>query len=129
MLEEEDRKFNILLADQDQTTLNLLKQRLRSKRCVVLNAASAKEALKIAKKKNIHLAVIDMKLSDTQGIDIIPILKAIHPNILIIFTTSDHSIETETRARTEGIILYMPKPLDLKLMEKAVAKGLKGCNI
>lgn len=118
-------KFHILLADKDKTTLNLLKHALCCKGRVVFTATSAKAALKIAKKKNIHIAVIDMKLSDTQGIELVPILKALHPNIRIIFTTSDHSIEIESKARTTGIILYMPKPLDLGLMESAVAKGLK----
>ena len=118
-------RFHILLADQDQTTLNSLKQRLCCKGRAVFSATSAKAALNIAKKKNFHIAVIDMKLSDTQGIELVPILKALHPDIRIIFTTSNHSIETESKVRTTGIILYMPKPLDLGLMESAVTKGLK----
>lgn len=125
MLGEEDKKFNILLADQDQTTLNLLNHILHNKRCVVFNATSAKAALSIAKKKNIHLAVVDLELSGNHGIELIPKLKALHPNIRVIFTSSDPSIEIETKARTAGIILFMPKPLDLGLMERAVAKGLK----
>ncbi|MEW6418300.1 MAG: response regulator [Nitrospirota bacterium] len=119
-------KFNILLAGQDKTILNLLKQRLSNKGFEVFNVTSAKGALKIAKKLNIHIAVIDMTLSDTQGIELIPRLKELHPNIRVIFTTSEHSTEIETSARKEGIILYMPKPLDLRLIEKAISKGLRG---
>lgn len=121
-------KFHILLADQDQTSLNSLQQSLCRKGQTVFTATSAKAALRIAKKKNIHIAVIDMGLSDTQGIELIPILKSLHPDIRVIFTTPEHSIEIESRARTTGIILYMPKPLDLGLMEKAVAKGLKNAS-
>jgi DNA-binding NtrC family response regulator len=128
-MNSEGMKFHILLADKDRTILNLLKQILCGKGCEVFNATSAKAALKIAKKMNIHLAVIDMKLSDARGTELILMLKAIHPNIRIIFTTPDHSIETETEARTMGIILYMPKPLDLELLEKAITKGLKGIQL
>lgn len=91
-------------------------------------ATSAKAALKIAKKMNIHIAIVDMGLSDTHGIDFIQMLKALHPDIRVIFTTSDYSTEIESRARKEGIILYMPKPLDIKLIEETVAKGLKVFN-
>lgn len=123
------KKLNILLADKDKTILNSIKQRLNHEGWAVFNATSAKTAINIAGKINIQLAVIDMELSDTRGTELISMLKAIHPNIRIIFTTPDHSIETETEARTKGIILYMPKPLDLEMMEKAIAKGLKGIQL
>lgn len=128
-MRKEDKKLNILLADKDKTILNSIKQRLNHEGWAVFNATSAKTALNIAGKINIQLAVVDMKLSDAKGTELISMLKVIHPNVRIIFTTPDHSIETETEARKIGIILYMPKPLDLELLGKAVTKGLKGCVI
>lgn len=124
-IDKEDMKSHILLVDQDQTTLDSLKRRLCCKGRAVFTTTSAEAALNIAKKTNIHLAVIDMELFDTPGIELIPILKGLHPDIRVIFTTSDHSIEIESKVRKMGIVLYMPKPLDLGLMKEAVAKGLK----
>lgn len=118
-------KVNILLADREQATLDSLKQRLCRKGRAVFATTSAKAALKMAKKTNIHIAVINMELSDKPGIELIPMLKRLHPDIRIIFTTSHHSIAIEAKARTSGIIMYMPKPLDLGLMERAVTKGVK----
>jgi len=81
------KKINILLVDDNQKFLNSIAERTRLKGFNVLTAASGKQALEIAQKQSIHVAVVDQRMPDMEGLLVITKLKGLIPDIQTILLT------------------------------------------
>jgi DNA-binding NtrC family response regulator len=81
------KKINILLVDDNQKFLKSIAERTRLKGFNVFTAASGKQALKIATKQSIHVAVVDQRMPDMEGLVVITQLKGITPDIQTILLT------------------------------------------
>ena len=71
------------------------------------------EALEIAQQKTFNLALLDIKLPDVTGIELIAPLKKLHSDMESIIMTAFSSYETVVRALNEGASGYITKPLNL----------------
>ena len=86
------RKINILVVDDHPIVLDGLTELLNHEADLVVSAraGNAAEAMRAVKKQRIDLALIDMLLKNTTGIQIIKKIKALSPNIVVmIFSMSD----------------------------------------
>ena len=81
------KKINILLVDDNQKFLKSIAERARLKGFTVFAAASGKQALEIAQKQSIHVAVVDQRMPDMEGLVVITQLKGIRPDIQTILLT------------------------------------------
>jgi len=118
-------KTNILIVDRDNNTLDKLGQVLSSDNVFVHTAASGREAVKLCRSFRIDLAIIDMGLPDILGCDLVPELKEVCPNIRVILSSEDYSLDVEAKARRSGIIYYAQKPFNMDLLRAVVMKGLE----
>jgi ActR/RegA family two-component response regulator len=82
-----EKKLNILLVDDEKKFLDTISDRIRLKGFEPLLATSGKEALEIARKTKIHAAVVDLKMSDMDGLVTITKLKEMHPEIKTVLLT------------------------------------------
>ena len=94
------RKVKILLVDDDGKLLKTLAARIRLKGYEPLSATRATEAIEIAKYNKIHMAVVDQKMPDMDGLVTITKLKEIHPDIKAILLTAygDEKLKEATEA-------------------------------
>jgi DNA-binding NarL/FixJ family response regulator len=86
------RKFKILVVDDHPIVLDGLAELLNHEAGldVIAKAGNAAEAIKAVKKQRVDLAIIDMLLKDTTGIEVTKKIKAICPNLIVlIFSMSD----------------------------------------
>ena len=86
------RKINILIVDDHPIVLDGLTELLNHEAdlMVIARAGNAAEAMRAAKKQRIDLAIIDMLLQNTTGIQVTKKIKAICPNLtVLIFSMSD----------------------------------------
>ncbi len=81
------KKTTILLVDDKEEFLDTLVERASLKGFETLAAKNGSEALALAKDHEIHLAVVDMRLPDTDGLELITKLKQIHPGMETILLT------------------------------------------
>ena len=81
------KKINILLVDDNQKFLKSIAERTRLKGFNVFTAASGKQALEIAQKQSIHVAVVDQRMPDMEGLVVITKLKGLIPDIQTILLT------------------------------------------
>ncbi|HAW50176.1 TPA: hypothetical protein DCX16_04435 [bacterium] len=109
----------ILLADNDPSVLEALKNRTEKEGYIVFTAKSPDEAKELLKKERIHLAIIDMRLidhGDMKDISGIELAKEIDPLIIKIILTGFPSHETQRMATSDsfgGIAYdYISKPDD-----------------
>jgi len=81
------KKINILLVDDNEKFLKSIAERTKLKGFNVFTASSGQQALDIAKKQPIHVAVVDQRMPDMEGLVVITKLKALAPDINTILLT------------------------------------------
>ena len=93
----------------------------------VLMAANGKEAIDIFTKNAIDLILLDIRLPDIDGLDLLGKLKEIDPNTEIIMVTAVKEIQTAVKAIKLGAYEYVIKPFVvddvLTLISRALEKG------
>ncbi|MCJ7647942.1 MAG: response regulator, partial [Candidatus Lokiarchaeota archaeon] len=104
---------NILIVDDDESTCKTLALIFNKKGYNVQTAGTGHEALEIARNKNFNLALLDIKLPDIEGIELLVPLKKMHPDMETMMMTAYSSLETVVRALNEGASAYIMKPLEI----------------
>jgi DNA-binding NtrC family response regulator len=92
--------INILLVDDNAKFLDTLAERIRLKGYEPFTALNGNEAIKIAKANRIHMAVVDQRMPDMEGLVVITKLKEIDANIHTVLLTGhgDEKLMEATRA-------------------------------
>jgi DNA-binding response OmpR family regulator len=106
-----DNKKNILVIDDDKSILRTFTRILQKSGYQIDVAETGKEALDKAKKKNYDLALIDIRLPDMDGTDLLVKLKQDMNNAIKIMITGFPSLETGVKALDEGADAYLVKPV------------------
>ena len=118
---------HILVVDDDHNILQVLRMRLESDGHRVCMASNATEALSHIEKDSIHLALIDLKLKNEDGMVLMEDLRHQIPGLPVIILTAFGSIDTAVSAMKRGAYNYLTKPFDgqalLAQVDKALAQG------
>jgi len=81
------KKINILLVDDNEKFLKSIAERTKLKGFNVFTASNGQQALEIAQKQPIHVAVVDQRMPDMEGLVVITKLKELAPDIKTILLT------------------------------------------
>ena len=106
----EDR--SLLLADDDRPFLTRLTRAMESRGFQVTAVDSVAEGLATIRRTAPAFAVVDMRLGDGNGLDIISELKALRPDSRGIILTGYGNIATAVTAVKLGAFDYLAKPAD-----------------
>jgi DNA-binding response OmpR family regulator len=106
-----DAKKNILVIDDDKSILRTFTRILQKSGFEIDVAETGKEALEKSKKKNYDLALIDIRLPDMDGTDLLVKMKPNMKNTIKIMITGFPSLETGVKALDEGADAYLVKPV------------------
>ncbi|SPP65265.1 sigma-54-dependent transcriptional regulator [Nitrospira lenta] len=117
-------KEQILVVDDDEGLLHLLKMRLSAEGFAVTSCTTGHEALVEAKKKMFDLAVTDLRLHGEDGLDVTEELLRIHPQLPVIILTAHGSIPNAVEAMQRGAFGYLTKPFDDKELKATIEKAL-----
>lgn len=123
---EEERKNTILIVDDDEQVLKSLKIWLKNEGFKIETAADRDQALKIVEKKKIDVVLLDLRLIDDSGIDVIKRLNAFDKKLKIIILTGYPSFDTAVEAMKTGAYDYVskgsPNEKILKIISNALAE-------
>jgi len=122
VMEEEP---NILIIEDDESTRKILTLVLAKKGYATETARTGKEALEKAKKQSFNVTLLDIKLPDMEGMELVAPLKELHPDLAVIVITAYASLETALQALKEGAADYITKPLDMKEVLAAIGEVLE----
>ena len=117
-------KEQILVVDDDEGLLHLLKMRLSAEGFAVTSCTTGHEALVEAKKKMFDLAITDLRLRGEDGLDVTEELLRIHPQLPVIILTAHGSIPNAVEAMQRGAFGYLTKPFDDKELKATIEKAL-----
>ena len=114
----------ILVVDDEQLIRWSLSERLKQEGYAVVEAGTATEALAAAG-PHLDLVLLDYKLPDSDGLNVLKRLKASDPDIPVILLTAFSSIETAVEAMKQGAYHYANKPFNLDELVLVVQKALE----
>ncbi len=117
-------KEQILVVDDDEGLLHLLKMRLSAEGFAVTSCTTGHEALVEAKKKMFDLAITDLRLHGEDGLDVTEELLRVHPQLPVIILTAHGSIPNAVEAMQRGAFGYLTKPFDDKELKATIEKAL-----
>ncbi len=111
----------LLLLDDDEVFLRTLSRAMAKRGFEVLSSNDIADALAQAAKRIPAMAVVDMKLEGESGLDVIPRLIEINPDMKIIVLTGYSSIATAVTAIKRGATDYLSKPVTASDVVRALS--------
>lgn len=118
-------KPSILIVDDDEVMRESLSDVLERRGYEVFSVSSGNGVLPIIQKNIIDLVLLDMKLPDADGIEILKKIKEFDTDILIIMMTAYSDVETAVSAMKSGAYHYINKPFELEELTLLIEKGLE----
>ncbi len=114
----------ILIIDDERPLLESLEMFLTEKAYAVRCATTAKEGIRQCAAFDPHVIVLDIRLPDMNGLDVLQeLVRTGRRNIIII--TAFHDMDTTIKAIKFGAFDYIPKPIDVEELDNAIEKALK----
>ena len=125
---ESIKDTSILVVDDNQTNLNIMRHYLESAECLVFEATSSEKALNLLENtENIDLIIIDYFIPDKNGFELASIIKSNEKlqGIPLMMYTSVAKRGDCSSLKEKGFIGYLTKPLKKDNLLKSVALALK----
>jgi CheY-like chemotaxis protein len=110
--------MNVLVADKNKLVISPIVEQIQSWGYQAEGSISAQETLEKVRKKPIELVLLDMSLPGMSTQNLIIKLKESKPDIGIVTMTDANSSGQEKEIRTLGIVYYMIKPVDEKVLKE-----------
>ncbi|MDA8653726.1 ActR/PrrA/RegA family redox response regulator transcription factor [Alphaproteobacteria bacterium] len=110
--EKLDNLGDLLILDDDQAWLTRLGRAMEQRGFRVHLASSAAEARAKLGVLAPAYAVVDMRLEDGNGLEIVPLLRAAREDVRIVMLTGYGNIATAVEAVKKGAVDYLSKPAD-----------------
>jgi len=115
-------RVRLLLIDDEKDFVNILSKRIKRRNIDVKKTFSGAEAIQALRGQEFDVAVLDLKMEDMDGIEVLKMLKILDPELAVIMLTGHGSAEAAGRGIELGAFDYLTKPCELEeLLEKIMA--------
>jgi two-component system response regulator RegA len=118
-----DEQPSLLLVEDDETLRERLTRAFARRGYAVTGAGTVGEALSAARTDPPELAVVDLKLPDGTGLDVVRELRALDAATRVVVLTGYGSIATAVEAVRLGAVDYVPKPATAEAILAALLRG------
>ncbi len=116
----------LLIIDDDQYSCEVLRDNFELEGYVTQTAYSGRQGLDEFSKNAYDLILLDIKMSDIDGIQVLKEIRKVNNNVAIIMITGVHEVATVVEAIKEGADDYLVKPFqDLSIVQSAIEKALR----
>ncbi|MEM6488051.1 MAG: ActR/PrrA/RegA family redox response regulator transcription factor [Pseudomonadota bacterium] len=111
---------SLLILDDDTAFRTRLQRAMEKRGFAPLAAGTVEEGMAIARGKPPAYAVIDLRLEDGNGLDVVEVLNETRPDCRSVVLTGYGAIATAVAAVKIGAVDYLAKPADADDVEKAL---------
>ncbi|MFO0667689.1 MAG: response regulator transcription factor [Polyangiaceae bacterium] len=118
-----EEKRTVLVVDDDVTFRTRLAKAFEARGFDVRSAQNCNEAIASARTDSPELAVVDLRMPDGSGLEVVRELKQIDPTTNIVVLTGYGSIATALEAVHRGATHYLTKPADVDDLLAAFARA------
>ena len=114
----------LLIVDDDGPFRDRLARAMENRGFDVATAESVEDGVQLARSRPPAFAVLDLRLADGSGLDIVSAIRTTRPDSRIVMLTGYGNIATAVAAVKAGAVDYLAKPADADAVEAALlAKG------
>lgn len=115
----------ILVVDDDESIREVLKAILEDEGYTVESMDTAKKAIQKTKRKIYNLALIDIRLPDMEGIELLTKMSDTTPKMRKIIITGYPTLHNAVEAVNKGADAYIVKPFDMEKVLETIKEQLK----
>ncbi len=105
--------IRVLLVDDEISYVNVLANRLARRNIFATRTYSGTEAIQTLREEDFDVVILDLKLEDMDGIEVLKIMKKMVPDINVIMLTGHGSEKAAREGLREGARDYLTKPCAL----------------
>jgi two-component system response regulator RegA len=117
---------SVLVMDDDAPLRNRLGRALESRGFEVRQAGSVAEAIQSVRENPPAFAVLDLRLEDGNGLQVVEVIQATRPDARVVMLTGYGNIATAVAAVKAGAVDYLPKPADADDVARALLAAREG---
>ncbi|MEJ2164004.1 MAG: response regulator [Desulfobacterales bacterium] len=115
-------RIRLMLVDDEKGFVSVLAKRFRRRNIDVTTAFSGAEAIKVLRSQEFDVAVLDLKMEDMDGLEVLKVFRIMAPRLVVIMLTGHGSAEAARQGLELGAFDYLTKPCELdELLEKIKA--------
>ncbi len=118
-----DPVIRILLVDDEQELVDYLAKRLKKKGHDVVGVTSGQEALKRVERRIYDVAVLDLKMPEMDGIELLKNLKEIQPYLQAIMLTGHGSMDSALESGRHDAFRFLVKPYEFEGMLETIEEA------
>ena len=115
----------ILVVDDDEFVLKSMALALSEESYEVTPCLSGEEALELVQKTTFDLALVDIRMPDLDGFEVLKGINKAAPDTAVMMITGYASIESAVEAMSQGACDYLVKPCSSEELKLRVARGLE----
>jgi len=116
---------SILIVDDDEAILEVIKEIFEMEGFKVDTASTGREAIEKSEARYYNLALLDIKLPDMEGTELLEKLHKEVPKMMKIMITGYPSLENSVKSLNLGADAYIMKPIEPEELLRVVRKKLK----
>jgi len=115
----------ILVIDDEEVVGESLRKTLKAEGYEIDIAHNGQEGLRKARMEHFDLIIVDLKMPDISGLDVIAKIKEEQPETMIVMITGYSTVDSATTALRTGAFDYLPKPFTPEEISSVVEKALE----
>ena len=110
----------ILIVDDEEMIGELLSDYLKDKGFEPFSIVSGVDALKFVKRLRPHVVLLDIRIPDKNGLDVLQQIHELDPTIAVIMISGVQDKKTARQALKLGAVDYITKPIDLAYLDTSL---------
>ncbi|MDO8836453.1 MAG: response regulator, partial [Vicinamibacterales bacterium] len=115
----------VLLIDDDASLRRVTEYNLKDDGYAVITASDGREGLERFRAERVDLVLSDVRMPELDGMDLLPQLKAMQPDLPVIMLTAHGTIAAAVEAMQLGAFDYLTKPFTRDQLRASVRKALE----
>lgn len=121
------RALSILVVDDEPSLRRLMRRALVGTSTIVVEAASAAEALERCREHAFSAVISDVRMPGMSGIDLVGELGRLYPGLPVIVVSGSDEVETRRAALAAGAYDFLPKPFRLMDLAYRTLSAIAAC--
>jgi DNA-binding response OmpR family regulator len=123
-LKSDKERIKLLLVDDEKPFVEVLKKRLTKRDIDVTTAFSGTEGIQVVRKVDFDIAVLDLKMGDMDGLEVLKTFKRMYSAMEVIILTGHGTEETVQDGINLGAVAYLSKPCDFEELIATIDNAL-----
>ncbi|MBI5555464.1 MAG: diguanylate cyclase [Elusimicrobia bacterium] len=114
----------LLIVDDEKVIREMLEALLVREGYNVTTAENGAAGIDQIQKKFFNIAIVDIKLTDMSGMEVMKQVREAHPETVVLMVTAFATTETAIKALEAGVYDYIIKPFDINRIKMIIKRGL-----